>query len=164
MKPKKAQSKKARVQSRPQSRPKAASRSRLLVVDDELDFARMIQTSLAQSGYRVDIAQSATQAIALQRKNPYDLALVDLRMPEMTGLELLQYLKLRDKRIFVILMTAYGSFSVGIEALKRGACDYMAKPFKLKSMKEKVAEALDRRSRFLEEQSLFPQRSTIDEW
>jgi DNA-binding NtrC family response regulator len=135
-----------------------------LVVDDELDFARMIQTSLVQSGYRVDIAQSATQAIALQRKNPYDLALVDLRMPEMTGLELLQYLKLRDKRIFVILMTAYGSFSVGIEALKRGACDYLSKPFKLNSMKEKVAEALERRSRFLEEQSLFPQRSTIDEW
>ncbi len=164
MKPKKVHAKKARPLTRHPTRPKEASRSRLLVVDDELDFARMIQTSLGQAGYRVDIAQSATQAIALQRKNPYDLALVDLRMPEMTGLELLQYLKLRDKRIFVILMTAYGSFSIGIEALKRGACDYMAKPFKLKSMKEKVAEALERRSRFLEEQSLFPQRSTIDEW
>jgi|ERR1035438_3123227 len=145
-------------------RPKAASRARLLVVDDEIDFARMIQTSLAQSGYRVDIAQSATQAIALQRKKPYDLALVDLRMPEMTGLELLQYLKLRDKGIFVIMMTAYGSFSIGIEALKKGACDYLAKPFKLNSMKEKVAEALERRARYLEEQSLFPQRSTMDEW
>jgi DNA-binding NtrC family response regulator len=157
-KPKKTPAKKAR------SRPKTASGFRLLVVDDELDFARMIQTSLVQSGYRVDIAQSATQAIALQRKKPYDLALVDLRMPEMTGLELLQYLKLRDKRIFIILMTAYGSFSVGIEALKRGACDYLAKPFKLKAMKEKVAEALQRRSRFLEEETLFPQRSTMDEW
>jgi len=82
----------------------------------------------------------------------------------MTGLELLQYLKLRDKHIFIIMMTAYGSFTIGIEALKRGACDYLAKPFKLKSMKEKVAEALQRRSQFLEEQSLFPQRSTMDEW
>ncbi len=148
----------------PKNRPLTVTRSRVLVVDDEIDFAKMIQTSLLQSGYRVDIAQSATQAIALQRKNSYDLALVDLRMPEMTGLELLQYLKLRDKRLFIILMTAYGSFSIGIEALKKGACDYLAKPFKLKSMKEKVAEALQRRSRFLEEQSLFPQRSTLDEW
>ncbi len=150
--------------TRPKSRSKSGSKARLLVVDDEIDFAKMIQTSLGQSGYRVDIAQSATQAIALQRKNAYDLALVDLRMPEMTGLELLQYLKLRDKRIFVILMTAYGSFSVGIEALKRGACDYLAKPFKLKSMKDKVTEALQRRSKFLEEQRIFPQRSTMDEW
>ncbi len=146
------------------SQPKAASRARILVIDDEIDFARMIQTSLLQTGYRVDIAQNATQAIALQRKNSYDLALVDLKMPEMTGLELLQYLKLRDKQIFVILMTAYGSFSLGIEALKKGACDYLAKPFKLTSMKEKVAEALKRRSHFLEEQSISPERSTMDEW
>jgi DNA-binding NtrC family response regulator len=127
-------------------------KARLLVVDDEADFTKLIQTILAQEGYGVDTATSATQAIALQRKNAYDLALVDLRMPEMTGLELLQYLKARDKSIFVILMTAYGSFSVGIEALRRGATDYVAKPFKNKVLKEKVAEALSRRHQYLEEQ------------
>src|SRR5258708_21362186 len=119
-------------------------KAHLLVVDDEADFAKMIQKTLIQAGYRVDAAVSATQAIALQRKHSYDLALVDMRMPEMTGLELLQYLKVRDKRIFVIIMTAYGSFSVGIESLKKGACDYISKPFKLKSLKDKVAEALER--------------------
>lgn len=139
-------------------------KAHLLVVDDEADFARMIQKTLAQAGYRVDAATSATQAIALQRKHSYDLALVDMRMPEMTGLELLQYLKVRDKKIFVMIMTAYGSFSVGIESLRRGACDYLAKPFKLKSLKEKVAEALHRRAQFLEEQRFFPQRATMDEW
>ncbi|HEY5040105.1 MAG TPA: response regulator [bacterium] len=138
-------------------------KAHLLVVDDEADFAKMIQTTLAQSGYKVDAATSATQAIALQRKYNYDLAVVDMRMPEMTGLELLQYLKIRDKRIFVIIMTAYGSFSVGIESLKKGACDYLSKPFKLKSLKDKVAEALKRRSQFLEEQRIFPQSSTQDE-
>jgi len=127
-------------------------KARLLVVDDESDFVTLIQTILMQEGYGVDTATSATQAIALQRKNAYDLALVDLRMPEMTGLELLQYLKARDKSIFVILMTAYGSFSVGIEALRRGATDYVAKPFKNKALKEKVAEALSRRHQYLEEQ------------
>jgi len=126
--------------------------ARLLVVDDEVDFVRLIQTILVQAGYRVDTATSATQAIALQRKKPYDLALIDLRMPEMTGLELLQYLKARDRSIFIILMTAYGSFSVGIEALRQGACDYVAKPFKNKALKEKVAEALKRREQYLSEQ------------
>lgn len=145
--------------------PKSAlGKAHLLVVDDEADFARMIQKTLAEAGYRVDAATSATQAIALQRKHSYDLALVDMRMPEMTGLELLQYLKVRDKKIFVMIMTAYGSFSVGIESLRRGACDYLAKPFKLKSLKEKVAEALHRRAQFLEEQRFFPQRATMDEW
>jgi len=80
----------------------------------------------------------------------------------MTGIELLQYLKARDKTIFVILMTAYGSFSVGIEALRRGACDYVAKPFKNKALKDKVAEALHRRQLYLEEQHSI-QRSSIDE-
>jgi DNA-binding NtrC family response regulator len=139
-------------------------KAHLLVVDDEADFGKMIQKTLTQAGYRVDAATSATQAIALQRKHSYDLALVDMRMPEMTGLELLQYLKVRDKKIFVMIMTAYGSFSIGIEALRKGACDYVAKPFKLKTLKDKVAEAVKRRSQFLEEQRVFPQRATMDEW
>jgi DNA-binding NtrC family response regulator len=144
------------MKKRPTAKTKKPSvkirKARLLVVDDESDFVTLIQTILMQEGYGVDTATSATQAIALQRKNAYDLALVDLRMPEMTGLELLQYLKARDKSIFVILMTAYGSFSVGIEALRRGATDYVAKPFKNKALKEKVAEALSRRHQYLEEQ------------
>src|ERR1700679_421906 len=144
------------AKKRPTAKTKKSSvkirKARLLVVDDESHFVTLIQTILMQEGYGVDTATSATQAIALQRKNAYDLALVDLRMPEMTGLELLQYLKARDKSIFVILMTAYGSFSVGIEALRRGATDYVAKPFKNKALKEKVAEALSRRHQYLEEQ------------
>jgi len=144
------------MKKRPTAKTKKPSvkirKARLLVVDDESDFVTLIQTILMQEGYGVDTATSPTQAIALQRKNAYDLALVDLRMPEMTGLELLQYLKARDKSIFVILMTAYGSFSVGIEALRRGATDYVAKPFKNKALKEKVAEALSRRHQYLEEQ------------
>jgi len=139
-------------------------KAHLLVVDDEVDFGKMIQKTLAQAGYRVDTAANATQAIALQRKHSYDLALVDMRMPEMTGLELLQYLKVRDKKMFVMIMTAYGSFSIGIESLRRGACDYLAKPFQLKTLKDKVAEALTRRAQFLEEQRIFPQRAAMDEW
>jgi len=142
---------------------KMLGKAHLLVVDDEADFAKMIQKTLVKEGYHVDAATSATQAIALQRKHSYDLALVDMRMPEMTGLELLQYLKVRDKKIFVMIMTAYGSFSVGIESLRKGACDYLSKPFKLNTLKEKVVEALTRRVQYLEEQRVFAQRATMDE-
>ena len=144
--------------------PKKTAKARLLVVDDEVDFARMIQKSLAPAGYTGDVAAIATQAIALQRKHSYDLALLDMRMPEMTGIELLQYLKVRDKKMFVIIMTAYGSFSLGIESLKQGACDYLAKPFGLGLLKQKVREALGRRGRFLEEQRVFFQKEAVDEW
>lgn len=130
--------------------------ARLLVVDDEAEFALMIRRSLEGEGFAVDTALNGTEAIELHRKHAYDLALVDLKMPDMTGLELLQYLKVRDKRISVILMTAFGSLAVGIEALKKGASDYLPKPFKLASLLEKVSEALRRRERYLEEQAHSP--------
>ncbi len=154
----------AKTLSIPKSGKSSPGKARLLVVDDEPDFARMVQKILTQSGYRVDIAMKATQGMMLQRKHSYDLALLDMLMPEMTGLELMQYLKGRDKKIFVIIMTAYGSFSVGIESLKRGACDYLSKPFKIRTLREKVAEALTRRAKFLNEQRVFLQKDSMDEW
>jgi DNA-binding NtrC family response regulator len=138
-------------------------KAHLLVVDDEADFARMLQQALIKEGHRVDAAVSATQAIALMRKHSYDLALVDMRMPEMTGLELLQVLKMKDKKISVMIMTAYGTVSIGYEALKKGACDYLAKPFKLELLRRKVSEELKRRVQYLEEQRILPQRSALDE-
>jgi DNA-binding NtrC family response regulator len=153
--------KKKRSARKPPKSP--ALKSHLLVVDDEADFARLIQRALTKAGHRVDTAVSATQALALMRKHSYDLALVDMRMPDMTGLELLQYLKIRDKKISVMLMTAYGTVSIGYEALKKGACDYLAKPFRLELLRQKVAEELKRRVLYLEEQRFLPQRSTLDE-
>ena len=138
-------------------------KAHLLVVDDEADFARMIQRALAKEGHRVDAAISATQALTLMRRDSYDLALVDMRMPEMTGLELIQYMKMKDKTISVMIMTAYGTVSIGFEALKKGACDYLAKPFKLELLRQKVNEELKRRAKYLEEQRFLPQCSTLDE-
>jgi DNA-binding NtrC family response regulator len=153
--------KKKKARQKPSKSP--ALKAHLLVVDDEADFARMMQQALVKAGYRVDTAVSATQAMGLMRKHSYDLALVDMRMPEMTGLELLQYLKMRDKKISVMIMTAYGTVSIGFEALKKGACDYLAKPFKLELLRQKVDKELKRRVQYLEEQRVLPQRSTLDE-
>jgi len=135
---------------------KTTIQARLLVVDDEAEFASMIRKTLEAEGYGVDTALNGTQAIEMHRKHAYDLALVDLKMPDMTGLELLQYLKVRDKRISVVLMTAFGSLAVGIEALKKGASDYLPKPFKLAVLSSKVQDALIRRAKYLEEQAHSP--------
>jgi DNA-binding NtrC family response regulator len=138
--------------------------ARILVVDDEPDFAKMVGRALKQAGYKVDEAVTARKAIELQRQHSYDLAVVDLRMPEMTGSELLQYFKVRDKQMYVIVMTAYGSLQVGIDLLRRGACDYLSKPFKLDALREKVQDALRRRRKFLEEQAIHIRQDTADEY
>ncbi len=138
--------------------------SRILVVDDEPDFARMVAKALRAVGHQVDEALDARNAIKLHREHSYDMVVVDLRMPDMTGLELLQYLKARDKKLFVMIMTAYGSLHVGIEALKRGACDYLSKPFKLSVLQGKVRVNLERRRRYLEELTLHLHHDTVDEY
>jgi len=141
--------------------PKERVEGRILVVDDEPDFCRMVGKALKQEGYKVDEAVTVRKAMALQRQHHYDLAVVDLRMPEMTGSEMLQYLKIKDKRIAVIVMTAYGSLQLGIALLRKGASDYLSKPFKLEALRGKVRDALVRRKRFLEEQGAY--HDTADE-
>jgi DNA-binding NtrC family response regulator len=157
---KKAKTRKARSRTTKTRCSKAAHQARMqariLVVDDENDFTATIQRTLEEEGYRADAALSGAEAVEMHRKRAYDLALVDLKMPDMTGLELMQYLKVRDRNIAVILMTAYGSLAVGIEALKKGASDYLPKPFKLATLLEKVEAALKHRARFLDEQAHLP--------
>jgi DNA-binding NtrC family response regulator len=137
---------------------------RILVVDDEPDFARMVGRALVQDGYRVDEAVTARKAIELQHEHAYDLAVVDLKMPEMTGLELLQYFKVRDKKMSVMIMTAYGSLQVGIDLLRKGACDYLSKPFKLDLLRSKVHDAIARRRKYLEAEAIHLRQDTVDEY
>lgn len=122
------------------------------MIDDEEDFAKMLQRSLKQKKHQADIATTGLQAIQLAARYPYDLALLDIRMPEITGLELLDYFQRNQKKIFVIMMTAFSSFSIGIESLKRGAYDYLEKPFKMHELHQKVMEALQRKHRYIREQ------------
>jgi DNA-binding NtrC family response regulator len=145
---------KAASKKRVVSKKRRTLAARILVVDDEPDFAKMVGRVLKQAGYKVDEAVTARKAMELQRQHAYDLAVVDLRMPEMTGSELLQYFKVRDKQMFVLMMTAYGSLQVGIDLLRRGACDYISKPFKLDALRGKVQDALRRRRKYLEEQTI----------
>lgn len=127
--------------------------ARVLVVDDEKAFAELIQESLEEEGYEITATQDSYHALELLQRSSFDVALVDVRMPKMSGLELLQFFKMRDPRMMVILMTAYGSLALGMNSLHQGAFDYLNKPFSLKTLRDRVREALQRRKQLVLEQS-----------
>jgi two-component system response regulator PilR (NtrC family) len=120
------------------------STSRVLIVDDEssiLDFLRLL---LEGEGYGVTSAESMEGARARLEESSYDLVLCDIMMPDGNGLDLLQEIKQEDARASVIMMTAYTSTESAIEAMKRGAYDYVSKPFDVEELKVVVQKALEK--------------------
>ena len=103
---------------------------RVLVVDDEENIRLVLRTLLKKNDYQVEAAESAEMALEqLERFDP-DFVLADVRMSGMTGIELCTELKARSSLATVIVMSAYGSVDLAIEAMKAGAYDYISKPFK----------------------------------
>ena len=107
----------------------AAQGSRILVVDDEADIRESLETLLELEGYQVDLAQNATEGLQRISTRPYDLILLDLMMPDRSGMEVLRDIRERDTETPVVLITAYGSVEVAVQALKSGANDYFSKPW-----------------------------------
>ena len=103
---------------------------RLLIIDDEEDLRHMLTMVLRKEGHEVRAAQDGEQGLRELLANPYDLVLCDVRMPKRSGLELLDEIKQRGLATTVIIMSAFGNRELAIEALKRGAYDYIDKPFK----------------------------------
>ena len=129
---------------------------RLLVVDDEENIRLVLRTLLKKQGYQVATAESAEDALAQLESFDPDFVLADVRMNGMTGLELCAELKARASLATVILMSAYGSVDLAIEAMKAGAYDYISKPFKqdevlLALTKAEERESLRRENRALKQ-------------
>lgn len=119
---------------------------RILVADDEESMRWVLSKALRKKGYSVDLAADGNQALRQVREQSYDLAIVDIKMPGMTGLEFLD--KAREIRpdLLVVVMTAEASMKNAVEAMKRGAYDYITKPFDLEvidAIIEKVSRARD---------------------
>jgi len=109
--------------------PENTSRGRVLVIDDEPDIRESLEALLSSENYRVDLAFNAAEGLKKLETSTYDLVLVDLMMPDKSGMELLEEIRLRDRETPLFMITAYGSIEVAVEALKRGANDYFAKPW-----------------------------------
>ena len=134
----------------------ASGHKRLLIIDDEENMRHMLTNLLAKSGYRVDTASDGMDALALVDRTLYDFILCDLKMPNMGGMEFFK--SVRDKlwATTVIMMSAYGSVDIAIEAMKEGAYDFITKPFKpdevlLTLKKAEERESLKRENRWLKE-------------
>lgn len=129
----------------------------ILIVDDEIVQTEMLAGFLGKQGYRSEIAQSGRQALEKFRTGNFDLVLTDQRMPEMEGLRLLKEIKRLNPETIVIIMTAYGSVSSAVAAMKEGAYDYLTKPIDLDELLILIQRvereiALSRENRLLKEQ------------
>ncbi len=116
---------------------------RILVADDERFMAEMLQEIFEEEGMLVETALDGRQALEKFRSSSFDLVLLDLRMPEVSGMEVLKEIRRDDPDIPVVVITAYGSVDNAVEALKIGAYDFVTKPFKIEELKNIITRALE---------------------
>ena len=114
----------------------------ILVVDDERTLRFALKEGLEEEGYRVETAGDGAEALAALDRAEYQLVLLDQKLPDTSGLEVLKQIKARRPETQIVIMTAYGKFQWAVEATKAGCFDYVAKPFELDHMKLIIQNAL----------------------
>ncbi|OGR31001.1 MAG: Fis family transcriptional regulator [Desulfuromonadales bacterium GWD2_61_12] len=131
-----------------------AEKYRLLIVDDEESMREVLSILLQREGYEVDSAGDGAQALCRLKEQGYDLVITDIKMPQVTGLELLAHIRERFPETLVIMVTAFSTTEEAVEAMKQGAYDYITKPFKNEEIRLIVRNALERKALRQENQSL----------
>ncbi len=116
--------------------------ARILIVDDEATIRESLRESLVAEGYDAEIAESGEEALAKTHGTVYDLVVTDLRLPGVSGLDILRALRNQNNETPVIMMTAYGDVDTAVSAMRSGAYDFIPKPFKLSAMKKQIRAAL----------------------
>ncbi|MBC8870837.1 MAG: sigma-54-dependent Fis family transcriptional regulator [Planctomycetes bacterium] len=119
--------------------------ARILVVDDEEVVCRSCELLLAEEGYQVDTSQDSENGFLLAQEKPYDVILLDLKMPKIGGMDFLRRIKDVRPDVEVIMMTGYAEISTAVEAVKLGAFDYLPKPVTSDQLAVAVGKALERR-------------------
>src|ERR1051325_10926355 len=122
-----------------------ASSSRILVVDDEASVRDALRATFAADGYAVQAVDGGVQAIAELEKQDADVVLVDLTLPRISGLEVLDRIRQGWPHTEVIVITGQASISTAVDAIKRGAYHYVTKPFTADEILHLVGQALERR-------------------
>jgi DNA-binding NtrC family response regulator len=115
----------------------------VLLIDDEPIVGKRLVPALAKDGYEVDFCASGREALARIDAKPFDIVVTDVRMDDVDGLQILERVKTRSQRTRVIIITGYATIEVAREALAKGACDFIAKPFEPKELREVIAKAAE---------------------
>ena len=122
---------------------------KILVVDDEVEILKFIEKALIKNGYYVQATSNPFEVVKILRSaqndktDGFDIALVDLRMPDISGMELLEIIKKDFPQIEVLIMTAHATIETAIECLKKGADDYLIKPFEIKELLVTIEKTLE---------------------
>jgi two-component system NtrC family response regulator len=132
---------------------------RILVVDDDESLRRVTQVQLEQAGYAVTTAADVPHALAILEKAPQDLVITDLKMPGLSGVDLLKRIRAEYPEVIVILVTAFGTVESAVEAMKLGAYDYITKPVNADALRLTVSRTLEHLRLREEVQAL---RSSLD--
>ncbi|RLA96796.1 MAG: sigma-54-dependent Fis family transcriptional regulator, partial [Deltaproteobacteria bacterium] len=134
-----------------------SAKIRILVVDDELIVRESLKGWLKKGGYEVDTAASGPESLEMLELAPYDLLFLDIMMPKMNGLEVLEIVKKRFPETLVVMITAYGSVETAVKAMKNGANDYLMKPFEPETL-ALLVEKLLQQKRIIDENLLLKEQ------
>ena len=118
---------------------------RVLLVDDEKKFLDAMGARMKARGMDVSTSESAEEALEMLAKEAYDAVILDLRMPEMDGIEALKRMKEKRPEVQVILLTGHATVEEGVEAIKLGAMDFLEKPADLDAISEKIKKAKEKK-------------------
>ncbi len=132
----------------------------VLTIDDEEDIRRLVNRVLEPAGYEVHAASHGEEGLALAAKHDPDLVLLDIKMPGISGLEVLEELKQRDENAAVMMISGQGDTATAVESMTIGASDYLLKPFNTQELLRRVQAALEKRTLVLENESY---RSNLEE-
>jgi DNA-binding response OmpR family regulator len=133
----------------------ASSDARILVVDDEPNIRFFLERVLSKEGYEVMTAASGEESLAVVRNEGLDLVLLDLKLDDMSGLDVLETLHQEKPGTAVIILTGYASLETAVEALRHGADDYLYKPTRAANLRESVRQALLKRQRESRKEALI---------
>ena len=115
--------------------------TKVLLVDDEEDFAHLLARRLETRGIKVTAVSCGEQAVAMVDKRVFDVAVIDLFMPGIDGIETLKQIKAKKSDIEVLMLTGHATIAGGIEAMKQGASDFLQKPVEIEELMEKIKTA-----------------------
>ncbi len=118
---------------------------RILIAEDEAISLKHLTYALEKEGYAVTGAKDGMEAFSLYEKNAFDIVVADIKMPGMDGLTLLEKIKEKDPDMDVIIITGFGSIESAVEAMKKGASEYITKPFNLDELHIKIAKVLEKK-------------------
>jgi len=119
---------------------------RLLLIDDEVGYVNVLSHRLTKRNFQVGKANSGSEAFQILRQQGFDVAVLDLKMEDMDGIEILKILKKMAPELVVIMLTGHGSAEAAHEGIKQGAYDYLTKPCELDKLIRKIREAYGQRT------------------